>query len=344
MDGGALASARPPAAIASATVAPVSWKGRDGGTGFVVCGSNESWVRPTIDEENAHLAADPRYAGVRADDSYSRAWLPFRAGASLFDGSSSDERDDLVALTGLWNDPHFAANASACASIEPQIWLFGYAPTKYTAEDQFIATLQVTPAPGYRLVVLTGVIRPQLVVAGSMKVAFFAMPTSAVTPTFSARSSTHGLIRREVPRPRVRSRTCVSPPSSIFPRAAAGGKARLDSRATARTSWRSRVQICVPRKSSPHSIARCRHRDGMWTTADSVSSPTQRTTFVLRRPSRTRRRNRVQRRGSSRLSVVSEPNALRARAALALPSQASRPKNRVRTRPRRAIRRSRASR
>jgi len=49
MDGGALASARPPAAIASATVAPVSWKGRDGGTGFVVCGSNESWVRPTID-------------------------------------------------------------------------------------------------------------------------------------------------------------------------------------------------------------------------------------------------------------------------------------------------------
>src|SRR5204862_7452294 len=31
MDGGALASGRPPAAIASATVAPVSWKGRDGG-------------------------------------------------------------------------------------------------------------------------------------------------------------------------------------------------------------------------------------------------------------------------------------------------------------------------
>ena len=184
-DGGALASARSPAAIASGTVAPVSWKGRDGGTGFVVCGSNESWMRPTIDEENAHLAADPRYAGIRADDSYSRAWLPFRAGASLFDGSSADERDDLVALTGLWNDPHFAANAGACASIEPQIWLFGYAPAKYTAEDRFIATLQVAPAPGYRMVVLTGVIRPQLVVAGSMKVAFFAMPTSAVTPTLT---------------------------------------------------------------------------------------------------------------------------------------------------------------
>src|SRR5437016_1635309 len=142
MDGGALASARPPAAIASATVAPVSWKGRDGGTGFVVCGSNESWVRPTIDEENAHLAADPRYAGTRADDSYSRAWLPFRAGASLFDSSSADERDDLVALTGLWDDPHFPSNAAACASIEPQIWLFGFAPTKYTAEDRFIATMR----------------------------------------------------------------------------------------------------------------------------------------------------------------------------------------------------------
>src|SRR6266513_4666036 len=185
MEGGALASGRPPAATASATVAPVSWKGRDGGTGFVVCGANESWVRPTIDEENAHLAADARYAGTRADDSYSSAWLPFRGGASLFDGSSANQRDDLVALTGLWNDPHFAANAAACASIEPQVWLFGYAPTKYTAEDRLIATLQVTPAPGYRMVVLTGVIRPQLVVVGSLKVAFFAMPTSAVTPTLT---------------------------------------------------------------------------------------------------------------------------------------------------------------
>src|SRR5947199_8188636 len=58
----------------TASPMPPSWKGKDRGSGFVVCAKNDSWSRATVAEENAHLAADPRHANVRADDSYSPAW------------------------------------------------------------------------------------------------------------------------------------------------------------------------------------------------------------------------------------------------------------------------------
>ena len=74
---------RSDALASSAPSASPSWRGKDGGTGFVVCGSSNTWTRPTIAEENAHLAAVPKYSGIRADDSYSAAWTPFHASASL---------------------------------------------------------------------------------------------------------------------------------------------------------------------------------------------------------------------------------------------------------------------
>jgi hypothetical protein len=171
-------------ALASgAPVAPPSWYGRDGGTGFVVCGSSDTWTRPTLDDQNAHLASDPRYARVRADDSHSEAWTPFRVGASFYDGSGLSTRIDLIALTGMWSDPHIGATAAGCTSAEPQIWLVGYTPTTYFADNPQMAMLRVTPASGYRMVVLTGVIRPELVVVSGTKLGVFPMPANAITPT-----------------------------------------------------------------------------------------------------------------------------------------------------------------
>ena len=172
---GALASGPP--------VPPQSWVGKDDGAGFVVCGSSDTWTRPGLAEQNAHLASEPRYARLRADDSYSEAWMPFRAGASFYDGSDLNTRVDLIALTGMWSDPHIAAVAAICTSKEPQIWLAGYTPATYFANDSVMAELRVVPTPGYRMVVLTGVIRRQLVVAGAMKLGVFQMPASAITST-----------------------------------------------------------------------------------------------------------------------------------------------------------------
>src|SRR5947199_6785073 len=55
-EGQALAST---AVSPTASPMPPSWKGKDRGSGFVVCAKNDSWSRPTVAEENAHLAADP---------------------------------------------------------------------------------------------------------------------------------------------------------------------------------------------------------------------------------------------------------------------------------------------
>jgi hypothetical protein len=186
--GSALASGRPAATgplatVASTAFAPVSWKAKDGGAGFVVCGAADSWSRPSLAEQNAQLASGPRFAAMRADDQSSEAWAPFRANAVFYDGSSIGMRIDLVALTGLWTDPYIGGNAVGCTSTEPQVWLFGYAPTKYHSDDRDFAYLDVVPAPGYRMVILTGTIRPRLVVAASVKLAVLEMPTKQIAPT-----------------------------------------------------------------------------------------------------------------------------------------------------------------
>ena len=123
-------------------------------------------------EQTARLASDPRYRGTRFDDD-SQAAQTFRAPAVLYDGAGESSAQGLVAYTGLWSDP--ALHRNHCTSAEPQVWLFGYEPVDYAADDRDIAMLRVRPAAGYRFVVLTGTLRRTLVVAAGTKLATFDM-------------------------------------------------------------------------------------------------------------------------------------------------------------------------
>src|SRR5205807_1253565 len=187
--GSALASGRPAssgplATVASATFAPVSWKGKDGGMGYVVCGSTQNWSRPTISEQNAHLASDARYARMRADDPGSEAWTKFQVVALLYDGSALSGRIDLVALTGMWTDPYIGGNAAGCTSVEPQVWLVGYEPVSFRGSPG-ISQIGVRQASGYRMVVLTGAIGTDLIIVGpgGKMAAFDTRPWRRPTPT-----------------------------------------------------------------------------------------------------------------------------------------------------------------
>jgi hypothetical protein len=185
-----LASGRPTASGPLATVAsatfspPPSWRRHHGGaSGFVTCGASDTWTRPALAAQNAHLASDPRYPHIDADDRGSEAWTPFHASALFYDGSSLSMRIDLVTLSGMWTDPHVGGNVAGCTSAEPQVWLFGYAPVRYDADNAEYAYLNVVPAPGYHLVVLTGTIRPQVVMTAGVKLAVLDIPATAVTAT-----------------------------------------------------------------------------------------------------------------------------------------------------------------
>jgi len=210
----ALASGRPAASgplatVASTAFAAVSWKGKDGGTGYVACGNTENWSRPTLAEQNAHLASDPRYAGMRADDNGSPAWRPFHASALAYDGSSVSARVDLVALSGMWTDPHIGGNAIGCTSIEPQIWLFGYEPLGYAPLDKFGGTLTVRAATGYSMVILTAAPQAVTVIAEGKTIADFDLvkdlPPRSATP-------------KPVPTPTNKAAAVRSPLVPIFPR------------------------------------------------------------------------------------------------------------------------------
>jgi hypothetical protein len=212
--GAALASGRPTASgplatVASTAFAAVSWKGKDGGTGYIVCGSADNWSRPSLAEQNAHLASDPRYARMRADDRGSPAWAPFHASALPFDGSTVSARVDLVALSGMWTDPQIGGNAIGCTSVEPQIWLVGYTPVSYASIDKRGATLTVRPATGYSMVVLTAAPQGVAVVAGDKTIASFDLvvdlPPRAVTP-------------KPMPTPTNKAPAARSPLVPIFPR------------------------------------------------------------------------------------------------------------------------------
>ncbi len=135
-----LASATP--TLAGSAQTPPSWRGRDGGAGFVVCGSNDTWRRPSVSEENAHLAADPRYRDQRVDDA-SPAARTFAASVLIYDGAGNSSRAGLATLSGLWADPRIGG--AGCVSAAPQVWLFGYEPTGYlvTAVNPIIAKLTV---------------------------------------------------------------------------------------------------------------------------------------------------------------------------------------------------------
>ena len=131
------------------------------GPGFAICGSSDSWARPTLQEQTAHMASDPRYRDLRFDDN-SFAAQQFRTSAVQYDGSGSSSRNGLVAMTGLWSDPRISG--TGCQTKEPQVWLFGYAPDRYEVVDGATASLTVHEQRGYRMVVITGEPRHSLVV------------------------------------------------------------------------------------------------------------------------------------------------------------------------------------
>ena len=149
-----------------------TWRTMASGAPYVVCGASDAWRRPTLAEQTARLASDPRYRRIRFDDD-SQAAQAFRAPAVLYDGAGESSAQGLVAYTGLWSDP--ALHRNHCTSAEPQVWLFGYEPVDYAADDRDIAMLRVRPAAGYRFVVLTGTLRRTLVVAAGTKLATFDM-------------------------------------------------------------------------------------------------------------------------------------------------------------------------
>jgi hypothetical protein len=176
-----LGSATP--TLAGSAQTPPSWRGRDGGAGFVVCGSNDTWRRPSVSEENAHLAADPRYRDQRVDDA-SPAAMTFTASVLLYDGAGNSSRAGLATLSGLWADPRIGG--TGCSSAEPQVWLFGYEPVAYAADSLLGGTLRVRAATGYRMVVLTAASQTVSVVEGNKTIAAFdlvkELPSRATTP------------------------------------------------------------------------------------------------------------------------------------------------------------------
>ena len=151
------------------------------GPGFAVCGASDTWTRPSLQEEMAHLDADPRYRGVRVDDG-SFAARQFHAAAVLYDGAGNSSRAGIIALTGLWSDPRMSG--TGCQTKEQQVWLFGYAPDSYEVLDGGSAALNVHAQPGYRMVVITGEPRRALVVYGNnQKLELLAMQLTVPAPT-----------------------------------------------------------------------------------------------------------------------------------------------------------------
>jgi hypothetical protein len=201
---GALASATP--ALSAAFQNLPSWRGRDGGAGFVVCGSSDTWRRPSVTEENAHLAADPRYRDQRVDDA-SPAARTFAASVLLYDGAGNSSRAGLATLSGLWADPRIGG--TGCSSAEPQVWLFGYEPVAYTADGLIGGALTVRLATGYRMVVLTAAPQSLAVVEGSKTIAAFdlvkELPARTATP-------------KPLPTPTNKAPVPNSPLVPIFPR------------------------------------------------------------------------------------------------------------------------------
>ncbi len=192
-ESGVLAGSPPPTPTRSPGLWMLpSWRTRAGGAPFVVCGASDAWRRPTIAEQTARLASDPRYRGTRFDDDSPPAQT-FRAPAVLYDGAGESSAQGLIAFTGLWSDR--AIHQNRCRSAEPQVWLFGYEPVDYAADDREVALLRVRPAAGYRFVVLTGMLRHTLVVAAGTKLA--VLDTSPwLIPTPSAPPSVDRIVAR----------------------------------------------------------------------------------------------------------------------------------------------------
>lgn len=170
-----------PPSIAAPTPSP-SHSAAESGPGFTVCNADETWRRPSEIEQLTYFESDPRFAGT-FETPDTAGYRAFRAPAVLYDGSSVDGLHWIVDFTGLWNvwtDP--ATRPKTCFTQQPQVFLFGYEPVRYDAQDPAEGVLEVRPASGFRMVVLTGPVRARIAVTSSRRLDELAVPDAWVTP------------------------------------------------------------------------------------------------------------------------------------------------------------------
>lgn len=152
------------------------------GGGFAVCAVDTGWRKPTDAEQRAHLGGHRRADGIWETLS-SVGGQEFRAPAMLYDGKSVDGLQRIATLTGLWNVwSDSRTRPRTCWTEQPQVFLFGYEPIAYDAQDPNIGRLRVRPASGYRMVVLTGPIRGAIAVVSDRTVDELVVPAAWVTP------------------------------------------------------------------------------------------------------------------------------------------------------------------
>jgi hypothetical protein len=166
------APAAPPARVSPITSGP----------GFALCTADETWRRPTSGEQRAHLTGDHRFDGAW-ETADTAGYQEFRAPAVLYDGTSASGLSWIIHFTGLWNVWDDAARRpKTCWTEQPQVFLFGYEALAYDAQDPKVALLRVRPAPGYRVVILTGPVRGTIAVVGDRKMDELVVPAALVTP------------------------------------------------------------------------------------------------------------------------------------------------------------------
>jgi hypothetical protein len=116
------------------------------GVGFVVCAADTSWRTRHVEQPDEEL----------------------RAPAVLYDGRTTSGLP-LVATKTCWTE-------------QPQVLLVGYEALGYDAQDPKQATLLVRPARGYRIVILTGPIRPEIALVANRRLDTLDVPAAWVTP------------------------------------------------------------------------------------------------------------------------------------------------------------------
>jgi len=171
------ASASVPTATATPSAEPVR-----SGPGFTVCTADTAWRRPSADEQRAHLSGDHRFDGAWETPDSAGA-REFAAPAVLYDGTSASGMSWIMHFTGLWNvwdSP--VTRPKTCWTEQLQVFLFGYEPVAYDAQDRAVAVLHVRAASGYREIVLTGPIREQIAVVADHTLDRLVVPPTAVTP------------------------------------------------------------------------------------------------------------------------------------------------------------------
>jgi hypothetical protein len=168
-------------AAASGTPRPSPSSPVQSGAGFALCTADTAWQRPSEAEQRAHLDGDRRFDGWDAPGH--PATRDFHASAVLYDGKSASGASWIIHLTGLWNVWSDAATRpTMCRTEQPQVFLFGFEAISYDAQDERTATLRVRPASGYRMVILTGRIRPQIRVVSDRTLDTLEVPSEWVTP------------------------------------------------------------------------------------------------------------------------------------------------------------------